>query len=368
MQSHRHFFSRWARAAKIIPIVTILGLCRVAEAQVNPTLGEMIAKANSLTDLSSAVPYELHARIVVEAGSEKAQQGEVTIYRDHVRSRIELQLSDFHQVVVVDEGKRYVSRSRSYPLAGLDVLNEVEDAVQVHNEFAGTKFKNHLRSIGGIPASCFEKQVGYSKIRFCFDSNTGAVLEISDYSGLQSRFSAYAAAGAKSFPARIELRQPGKPRRVELSDIQVTTRTFDDASFAVPRGANAFPACGRAAAAWPLLDEPWEISRTRVGEVYVYAIVEADGRAHDLTIYGGSKWVQREVSKMARKWDFVPARCGRTTIASEAVLPLVRVYGAGDSSGASSDSYSTSSASSLFDRPQNLNTDINNYINTANDH
>lgn len=374
MYFRRYFFQPWIGLATVL---LLAGLLEAAKAQdktpASPALPEMIARANALTNLSSAVPYELHARIAVNPGSKDARHGEITIYRDHARSRTELQLGDFHQVEVVNEGTRYVSRSRPYPLAGLDVLNGVEDAVQLPEQLlADAKIKNRSRTVAGVAASCFDtKRSPVWKTHFCFDSRTGALLEASDYAGRQGRFSGYAAAGEKSFPTKMELTQPGKPKHVELSEIQVTSRKFDDASFAVPQGARAFALCnGEAKFQARLQDSNWISSGGEMGDVYVYAIVEADGSMHDLTIYGGQhKWMEKEVSKLARRWKFAAPQCGAATIAAEGVLPLVRVAPERDySSGTSSDSYSTSSASSMFDRPQNLNTDINNYMNTVTDH
>jgi hypothetical protein len=369
MYFRRYFFHPWIGLAMVL---LLAGFFAAAKAQnktpASPALPEMIARANALTDLSSAVPYELHARIAVNPGSKDAQRGEITIYRDQARSRTELQLGDFHQMEVVSEGKRYVSRSRPYPLAGLDVLNSVEDAVQLPEQLlADAKIKNRSRTVA---ASCFDaKRSPVWKTHFCFDSRTGALLEASDYAGRQGRFSGYAAAGEKSFPTKMELTQPGDPRHIELSDIHVTSKKLDDASFAAPQGALAFPACDAMSRAWMATSPDWTIPGTGRGEVYLYAIVEADGSAHDLSVYGGhSKRLQRKVAKLVRDWNFLPARCGSTEVASEVLLPLVRVGPQWDSTGTSSDSYSTSSASSMFDRPQNLNTDINNYMNTVTDH
>ncbi|HEX3095166.1 MAG TPA: hypothetical protein VHW72_21175 [Candidatus Angelobacter sp.] len=372
MYFRRYFSQPWIG---LVTVLLLAGFFAAAQAQNKPpasrALPEMIDRANALTDLSSAVPYEMHAQIAVNPGSKDARQGEITIYRDHNRSRTELQLGDFHEVEVVSEGTRYVSRSRPYPLAGLDVLKGVEDAVQLPEQLlADAKIKNRSRTVAGVAASCFDaKRSPVWKTHFCFDSRTGALLEASDYAGRQGRFSGYAAAGEKSFPTKMELTQPGKPRHVELSEIQVTGRKFDDASFAVPQGARVFPVCDGMDTARTTVDSDWTVSRTEMGKVYVYAVVEADGRVHDLTVYGGQKWMEKQVSKAARNWNFFPARCGRTAVASEVLLPLVRPAAEWDySSGTSSDSYSTSSASSMFDRPQNLNTDINNYINTVTDH
>ena len=368
----RKYFFRPLIGLAIVPLLA--GFFTAAKAQnkttASPALVEMIARSNALTDLSSAAPYELHARIAVESGSSNAKQGEIAIYRDHHRSRTELRLGDFHEVEIVSEGTRYVSRSRPYPLAGLDVLNGVEDAMQLREPLlADAKIQNRSRTVGGVAASCFYTRRSPSwKTHFCFDSRTGALLEASDYSGWHGTFSGYRAIGEKSFPAKMELTQPGKPKHVELSEIQVISGKFDDASFAVPQGARAFALCnGAARPQVQLQDSNWTTSGREMGDVYVYAIVEADGSLHDLTVYGGHhRWMEKEVSRLTRRWKFAAAQCGATTIASEVVLPLVHV--APDWSGSSgTNTYSSPPGPPAFDRP-GLSTDTNNYSNTAGDH
>jgi hypothetical protein len=194
------------------------------------------------------------------------------------------------------------------------------------------------------------------------------VLEASDYTGWRGSFSGYAAAGERSFPTKMELTQTGKPRHVEFSEIQVASKKFDNASFAVPEGARAFSVCNGVAAARATVDSDWTVSSNEMGKVYVYAVVEADGSA-DLVIFGGSKRLRREVSKAARKWNFYAAHCGATTIASEAVFPLVRVVPGLDSSGTDNTIPRPSwyQDSSPFDRSCCLSTDINTYWNTGGD-
>jgi hypothetical protein len=316
------------RFALLFTFCFLLCSCMPAAAQEpGPALADMIARANALTDLSSAGPYEIRARIIVGPGSPGAQQGEITIYRDHERSRTELQLGDFHQVEVIRQGARYVARSRRYPVIGLESLDSLEDVVHLRTSFPPeTKFSaSHRQKVNGEPASCFEAKVrNAGKMRFCFNAGSGAVVEASDYLGC-GRFSRYAATGQGMFPGRMELKQPGKPRNIELSEIQVTSRKFDDASFAVPKGAQAFAVCDGMSAARPILSDGWASARPQQGEIYLYAVVEADGRAHDMKVYG-HKWEQGYVVKLASRWGFYPAQCSGTAVASEMLLPLVRVY------------------------------------------
>jgi hypothetical protein len=357
----------------IVPLLA--GFHTAAKAQSKTTasvaLAEKIARSNALTNLSSTVPYELHALVVINPGSKNAQRGEISVYRDQARSRLELQLGDFHQVEIVSEGTRYVSRSRPYPLAGLDVLNGVEDAVQLPEQLLeDAKIRNRSRTVGGVAASCFDtRRSPVWKTHFCFDSRTGALLEASDYSGWHGTFSGYRAVGEKSFPTNMELTQPGNPKHVELSEIHVISRKFDDASFAVPPGARAFALCNGAARPQALLqDSNWTTSGGEMGDVYVYAIVEADGSMHDLMVYGAHhRRMEKEVSKLARRWKFAAAHCGATTIASELVLPLVHVSPAYWSESSGTNTYPSPPGPPAFDRPS-TSTDTNSYQNTVTDH
>ena len=351
MLPNRYFSPRWAEPTTILPIM-LLFLCGTAQAQTNPTLPELITKANALTDLSAVGPYELRARIVVEAGSEKEQQGEITIDRDWDRSRLELQLGDFQQVEVVSQGTRHVWRSRPYPVIGLETLEGIEDVLQLRTSFpALTKYsESYRRKVLGGRATCTDARPPFEKkLRFCFDTQTGALLEASDSEGWRGRFSEYAAAGSGMFPGTMELTLPRKPRHLEFLNITVDGRIFDDARFAPPLGALAFGVCNRMAAATATIGEGWAVAGMQPGEIYLYAIVEADGRVHDLKAYGNKyKWVQREVTKRAQRWSFSPAQCGATAVASEILVPLARVYSYDWGSGSSS-SYEPSNNLSSFD-------------------
>ncbi|HMC31891.1 MAG TPA: hypothetical protein VKL99_13730 [Candidatus Angelobacter sp.] len=324
--------------------------------QPRSVLPDLIARANAVTDLSTAGPYELRARIVVEPGSQHEQQGELTIDRDQAGSRMELQLGDFRQVEVFIQGARYVWRSRPYPVIGLETLNGLEAALHLRTAFPPqTKYSQGYRSkVRGTPASCIDARPPFGKkLRFCFDPQTGALLEASDARGWRGRFSEYAAAGKGMFPGRMELTLPGEPRHLEFADIHVTSQSFDDARFVPPQGALAFTSCDGMAAA-PLADRDWTVILNRQkGEVYLYAIVEADGRVHDLKAYGtNDKWLQREAAKHARSWHFVPARCGNTEVASEMLVSLARVV----------ESFSDTSTESYRSGPTFTGFDTHGYI------
>ncbi len=338
----------WPHHGIVLCIVILAGLRGVAQPRNQNAsaqdLPARLAQANALTDLRTAEPYELHARIAVDPGSKNAQQGELTIYRAPGRSRLELQLGGYHQTEVVRDEVRYVSRSGAHPLAGLDALENLESAMHFLDRFpAQTKFnKSYERTVGSTIASCYDARLNYlGKMRFCFDPS-GVVLEASDYAGWKGTFSGYRRAGSRMFPSTMELAQPLKPRHIEISDIQVVQRQFADSDFPTSNGALAFAACNSPSPARPTTSNGWGVARFGRPEAYLYAIVEPDGRAHDIAIYGADhKSVTREVSKLANKWSFTAAHCGGAAVASEVVLPLTR-YALWSSGSSSSESGSSS--------------------------
>ena len=117
-------------------------------------------QANALTDLSSAVPYELHARITVNPGSKDAQQGEITIYRDQFRSADGVADSEFSP-----GGSHQRRHALCFPLAAISpgragLLNSVEAAVHLRELFpADAKFSTSSRTVPGVAATCFDAKL-----------------------------------------------------------------------------------------------------------------------------------------------------------------------------------------------------------------
>lgn len=303
------------------------------------------ARSNTLTDLTAAVPYQLHARVVINPGEREEMRGEITIYRDRDRSRTELTLGDFREVKGTVGTRQYVLRN-GYPLTGLEVLDDLASAIYLRTWFPShTKFsQSSVHEIAGVPADCQNAKIpNMGKIRFCFDHATGAVLHVSDFEGWQGEFSDYQATGNLLFPRTMKLKQAYQPKRLELSEIKITQTAFDAAAFLVPAGAREFASCG-SVAGHDFTTGGWIVERKKP-EVYLYAVVEADGSVHDLKAYGGkSKWAERQVAKQARKWRFFPASCDGTAVASEILLPLGRFYSPGWGNSDSSSSGGTSSS------------------------
>ena len=313
----------------VVPMVLLAGLYGTAAGQSRDgaILLKSAARSNQLTDLSLATPYKLHAKVIVEPGSMQEKQGELTIYREGDNSRIELRFNDFHQVrlILKDKQKKYVSRTGTL-LPGLEFVDDLEDALHLRNWFPSkTKFSERSADeIGGVLADCQSAKLPeIGRIRFCFDRVSGVVVHVSDPSGLRWDFADYPAGGKFLFPRTMRLNQAYQPRHLELKEINVTQIVFDAAAFAIPAGAREFEACGSK----PTLHggAPWDwISNPAKPEVYLYAVVEADGSLDDLRVYGRSKWAEHDVTKKARKKTFTPARCGGKPVAAEMLLRLAQ--------------------------------------------
>ena len=312
-----------------VPIILLAVLYGAASGQ--PRDGAILQKSaersNQLTDLSSATPYKLHAKVIVEPGSRQEKQGELTIYRDAGNSRIELRFNDFHQVrlILKDKQREYVSRAGTL-LPGLEFLDDLEDALHLRNWFPPkTKFSERSTGeIGGVQADCQSAKLPWiGRIGLCFDRVTGVIVHVSDPSGLRWDFVDYPAGGKFLFPRTMRLKQAYQPRHLELREINLTQMVFDTAAFAIPAGAREFEACGSK----PTMHggAPWDwVSNPAKPEVYLYAVVEADGSLYDLQVYGRSKWAEHDVTKRVRKKTFTPASCGGKPVAAEMLLRLAQ--------------------------------------------
>lgn len=125
-----------------------------------PAFSEAASRSNELTNLSSEMPYTLHANIVMEPHSRHEKRGEITIYRAPELSRIEIRFADFHQIRLTEGAEQYLFDT-GIQQPGLDVLDDLEDIVHVRDWFPEkTKFKEKSgQKLQGGPADCLYASV-----------------------------------------------------------------------------------------------------------------------------------------------------------------------------------------------------------------
>jgi hypothetical protein len=326
----QYFCASWkgGRFSKIF-LATLLGsTLGVAGAKprsrTTPAFAEAASRSNDLTNLSSEMPYTLHANIVMEPHSGQEKRGEITIYRAPELSRIEIRFADFHQTKLILGDKQYLFYT-GVPQPGLDVLDDLKSIVHVRDWFpAKTKFKEKSgQKFQGGPADCLYASVTEAiKTKACFNQASGAVVQVSDSKDVQWSFPEYQTVGSGLFPRTARLKRFNGAKHLELQEITITQRALTAEDLSIPQGAVALDSCSHLPGArWDTRE--WEAQQENP-DVILYATVEADGTALDLQAYGRSKWAENNVLKKARKWEFVPAHCNGRTISTMVSLPLAQ--------------------------------------------
>ncbi|HEY5028958.1 MAG TPA: hypothetical protein VIK39_11155 [Candidatus Angelobacter sp.] len=316
------------KKAHVVSIALLIALCgrAGAQSQAGTAFIHAAERSNKLTDLSSMNSYELRARVIIEPGSQQEKRGEITIYHEPDRSRTDLRFADFHQVKLLMDGKQYLSRSGP-PQIELDVLDDLQGAVHVRAWFPEkTKFSKELTTKSkDRPVDCQSARIPYDgKAKACFDPATGAVVKVSNSEGVQWTFSGYKTVGAVLFPGAARLTRFNGVKHLELQEIRVTQTSFPTTAFSIPAGEREIASCGRlpnlrySGGLWD-----WEF-RPGNPEVYLYAVVEADGSFHDVQAFGRSKWAEHDVATKVRKDRFDPAYCNGEAVRAEILLPLAQ--------------------------------------------
>src|SRR5882762_834214 len=76
----------------------------------------LLQSAHQASDPAAVLPYELHATVVINPGTEVEKKGQIAIYRDHDRSRTELRIEDYQEVKLTLSNKLYIARSTPFPV------------------------------------------------------------------------------------------------------------------------------------------------------------------------------------------------------------------------------------------------------------
>ena len=115
--------SRWSWHAALVSLAVLPCLGQTA---IVPTPRQMRDRSNEVSDLTSLVPYQIHAVVISNSGRRDQQKGELTIYRDKNRSRFDLRLGNYREVRIVANKSLYISRSQPYPISGIEQLENLE--------------------------------------------------------------------------------------------------------------------------------------------------------------------------------------------------------------------------------------------------
>lgn len=296
----------------------------------------LLRLAHDVSGLVDAMPYQFRGNIVYNPGPDEVK-GQITIYRDKDRSRLELQVGPYRESRVVLGNKLYIVRSTAFPAPGMSRLTDTDRAWDrlVQDGDATLGGVSH-KKIQNTQADCFEVK-GEQKHRLCYDTSRKLLLENQDEVH-SIQFSDYqpVAEVHQFYPRKIvvlaELERSEKPIFV-VQDIAIAVQKADlpPATFALPENPLELETCENVQPARMLESARPQFPRSALARnsgvqgVYAYGIVDKDGRLQNIKVLTSDADVQVAVVDALKQRKYAPAMCGSTPIASEQEIqvPLI---------------------------------------------
>jgi TonB family protein len=309
-----------------LPITLLLALVMVSSsgtlvAQEPPTLQQLLDSARKLSNLSPLRPYVLRAGVIAYRGNkEKERTGQLTIYRDRNRDRLELSLGNTQETRVVVGDRQYISPETAFFPATL--LATLENAWLPPDRAPAGAPRNVTRATAGSQdAWCVGLQEGSDWRRLCFDA-THPLLQSTENGFGKAEFSDYAAVGGLWFPGRAVMSHQGSTP-VELHDIQVLPGPLEPTLFNVPAGSIEIAICGNqqpAKATYHFEPEfpESERKRKRNGAVSLSIVVGKEGKLIAARVMDATSDAFAHKSLEAiHQWKFQPALCADRPVNQE---------------------------------------------------
>ncbi|SRR6266567_113031 len=292
---------------------------------VAPEAKQLLQSAHQASDLSPLLPYELHGTVTINPGTENEKKGNITIYRDHDRSRTELRIEDYQEVKLTLSNKLYIARSTPVPVPLLGRLAETDHDWDKLAEDGDAKLTDvSKKKVQNQTASCFEVK-GEQRHRLCFDAARKILLENLDQLKA-TEFSNYNEVDQHFFPGKItvllELAKQEKPILV-IGDIEVRKAQFAATAFSIPPHSMEFDTCENMQPAKPLQTPRPEFSpmvmRRNASNpaIHVYGIIDKDGSLKNVKILSSDPEVQQTITEAMKRWRYSPAMCGTSPVATE---------------------------------------------------
>jgi TonB family protein len=300
-------------------VVTSSGIVHAQEP--SSTLQQLLDAAYKLSDLSSLRPYVLRARVIANPGDkEKERTGNLTLYRDRGRSRLELSLGNTQEIRVVLGDRQYISLDTAwFPATRLATFESSwlpprSAAGGVLNQVTQTR-------AGSQEAWCADLKEGSILRHLCLDS-TRPVLLSTETPYEKAEFFDYAAVGELWFPGRAVIaHQDSTP--VELDDVQILPGPLDANLFNVPARSIEIEGCRNqqpAKASYhfePKFPES-ERKRKKQGSVFLSVVVDKEGKLVAVRVMDAtSEAFAHESLDAIQQWKFQPALCANRPVNQE---------------------------------------------------
>jgi hypothetical protein len=291
----------------------------------------LLRSAHEVSGLVDAMPYQFQGTVVFNPGPGEVK-GQITIYRDKERSRLDLQMGSYRESRLVLGNKLYIVRSTSFPAPGMNRLTDADRAWDrlVQDGDATLGGVSHKKVLN-TQADCFEVK-GEQKHRLCYDPSRKVLLENQDE--VQSiQFSDYQAVteAHQFYPRKIvvlaELERTEKPILM-VEDIAVQKAALAPSTFALPEHPLELETCENMQPAKllefvrPQLQHSVMARNSGTPGVYAYGIVDKDGRLQNIKVLTSDADLQEAIVDALKQRKYSPATCGSNAIASEQVIQI----------------------------------------------
>jgi TonB family protein len=301
-----------------IQFAILLSCVASASALQRPTDQQLIDSAHVASGLSQLGSYVLRADVTISPAIKASiVSGKLTIWRDHERARIELELGPVHEIRVINGDMQYADPgSGALFLTGLKTFDQHWDPD--HSRSAGTHQSDSASvkkgKVEGAETWCVEKKSDGTKHESCFDAATSVLLREKSGKENKTEYLDYTL-GHPSYPQRVRIaRENFSP--LELSNIKVESTAIPDEKFQPPPNFLEVEGCKGIQHPTPLHTPdpsfPQLASKQRVeGKAVLYAMVSKEGRVVSAQILSADSYGFGAKSQdVMRDWAFKPATCG----------------------------------------------------------
>lgn len=278
---------------------------------------QLFQTAIKLSDIRTpnSPPFRLEVHISRDNKGATLEGEYVEVWASPRQWRREITLGDYHLVEVSDasdERHGWVVEPRSRLGFGKQILEFVQFGDLRDGNLDPKKLFRVSKN--GTSLTCVEdKDELKDKKITCFDGTTNLLQSVQFSHGFADEYSQYSPFGAFSFPRKMKVVSSDGWTSLELTVTALTNApSLDAALFSVPQNAEHRPICARTIPPQHLsMPSPaYASGDSQGGDVVLRAVLDTDGRPHDITVVESLGPARDAASIQAlQSWVFKPATC-----------------------------------------------------------
>jgi TonB family protein len=289
-------------------------------AQEAPTLQQLAAAAYKLADISALRPYVLRAAVTAKLDKDQERTGQLTIYRDRDRARVELSLGSSRETRIIVGQRQYITLEAAlFPATGLTNFDSSWLLAPIPG---ATPIPVAKARVHGGDAWCADMEKPGYPSRVCFDDDaTRPKLVVLRSASGWNEFFTYTLVDQRWFPGGAWISLPDATL-VDVRDVQVLPGPLDPTLFDVPAGSMEIESCGAPTAKPTYHFDPEypesERKRKRNGVVELSLVIDKEGKlAAARIVKAKSDAFGRQSLETVQKWKFQAGMCGDRPVNQE---------------------------------------------------